>query len=612
MNGPFWHFARRMGRHRTAIVLAVCCAAVSAGGLGGGLVALGPMLEIVLGQSQGLAELVQAWGVAHPEWQLPAGLVSVLPDDARGSLGFLLSGLAVLTVIGASANFLHQYISVTLCASIVARVRLEAFAHAIRQPLATVVHRGPAEYTSRIVRDAGELHAGLSVLLGKLTAQVLKGVAAFFAAIWFDWRLTIFALIVGPVVAVILRKTGKRITRGMRGSLQAQQELLRLATESMVGLRSVKAAGAEREMIHRFADINRRSLAEQLRARLARALASPLIELVAILVAVGLAYLAGVQIIDGKAQFADFALAMGSLAAMGSSFRPVTAFASEISAANAPAGRLLEVLHAPPDTEGETALRLPPTPSSTIRLEGVSVRYPGATTDALHRVSLEIRAGEHVAIVGPNGCGKSTLLAVLAKLLVPTDGRVVVDGVDLAACRTRGWRRLVALVAQEPFIVSGTVEENIRLGTAHASRESVIAAARQAHAMDFILRLPGGLDAVVAELGGSLSGGQRQRIAIARAALAQPSLLLLDEATSQVDAESEREIAAAIRDLGAGRTVVTVAHRFATVLSADRIVVMDGGGVIDAGSHDELLSRCDLYARLARAQFLTTEPITQS
>lgn len=607
MTGPFWHFVRMLLRRRVAVLLAIVCATVSAGSMGSGLMALGPLMEIVLGDARGLSEVAQSFGKQHPMLALPKALVSALPSDPRGSLAFLLVGLALLTLVGAAANFAHQYLSVTLCSGVVARVRLEAFAHAVRQPLTSVVSKGPAEYTSRILRDAGELQSGLSTLLGKMLAQMLKGVAAFAAAVWFDWRLTVFALLVGPVVALILRKTGKRIRRGIRGSLEAQQGLLRVAGESLQGLRSVKAMRAEREMIRRFATLNREAFRQEMRARLARALTSPLIELVAIVVASGLAYIAGVQILEGHAKFDDFLLAMGSLAAMGSSFRPVATFANELSAASAPSTRLLELLRAPPERAHDGSLPPPPPLSREISIERATVRYPGAESDAVSELTLTIRAGEHLAIVGPNGCGKSTLLAALARLVPLTSGRLLVAGVDLAKCSIGGWRRQIALVAQEPFLIAGTVEENIKLSQPTATREQVVTAARKAHAIEFILRLPGGLDSQVAELGSSLSGGQRQRIAIARAALTNPALLLLDEATSQVDAESEAAISEAIRELGAGRTIVTVAHRFATVVSADRIAVMDRGALVDCGTHAELMERCDLYARLARAQFMAAD-----
>ncbi|MDA1008795.1 MAG: ABC transporter transmembrane domain-containing protein, partial [Planctomycetota bacterium] len=372
MTGPFWHFAAMLLRHRVLALTAMVCAVISAAGLGSGLVALGPMLDIVLGEAGSLQAIAAKFSVDHPTLAIPDSLIQMLPADARGSLAAVLSGLGVMTVIGATANFLHQYISISLCSGIVARIRLEAFAHSIRLPLTTVVARGPAEFTSRILRDAGELQSGLSTLTSRMVSQVLKGVASFAAAIWFDWRLTLFALVCGPIIAVILRKAGKQIRRGIRGSLEAQQGLLRVAGESLQGLRSIKSARAESEMIRRFGALNREALSQELRARIARAAASPVIEVIGILVAVGLAYVAGVQILKGQARFEDFLLAMGSLAAMGSSLRPVTGFITELQAANAPASRLLELLDSPLERSGESEKRIAPRFSKELRLDHVT------------------------------------------------------------------------------------------------------------------------------------------------------------------------------------------------------------------------------------------------
>ena len=220
----------------------------------------------------------------------------------------------------------------------------------------------------------------------------------------------------------------------------------------------------------------------------------------------------------------------------------------------------------------------------------------------LDGVDLSIDHGERVAIVGPNGCGKTTLLSMLTRLFEPAAGRVLVDGTDVRTIDVRTLRAQIGVVTQEATLLKGTIEENVRFGLRRATESGVLDALRRAHAMGFVERLPGGLQAMVGEQGMSLSGGQRQRIAIARAVLRDPSILIMDEATSQIDAESEEQINQAIAEFGAGRTVLVIAHRLSTVLACDRIAVMDQGRVIDVGRHDELVGRCDLYRRLAQAQ----------
>jgi ABC-type multidrug transport system fused ATPase/permease subunit len=231
----------------------------------------------------------------------------------------------------------------------------------------------------------------------------------------------------------------------------------------------------------------------------------------------------------------------------------------------------------------------------------------------LSDVNLMIRHGERVAVVGPNGCGKTTLLALIPRLLDPdvetsngggTQGCVLIDGEDIRQVNLRSLRRQVGVVTQETVLFKRSVRGNITYGASGVSEEQMIAAAKQARAHEFISRLPHGYDTEVAEQGTSLSGGQRQRIAIARAILRDPAILILDEATSMIDAESEAQINAAINEFSRGRTTLIVAHRLSTVLSADRIVVMDQGKIVDSGGHAELLSRCEIYRQLARHQLL--------
>jgi ABC-type bacteriocin/lantibiotic exporter with double-glycine peptidase domain len=282
----------------------------------------------------------------------------------------------------------------------------------------------------------------------------------------------------------------------------------------------------------------------------------------------------------------------------------LTALVHDIQASSAPAERLVEVLGLPPESAGDRRLPRLPRHRTSIRLEGVSYRYPGAAARALDGVDLEIAHGERVAIVGPNGCGKTTLLGLLPRLLVPTEGRVLIDETDLADANLRSIRRQIGVVTQEPVMLRGSIRENIVYGLTGVGEDRIREAARLARADAFIERLPDGLETEVSEQGASLSGGQRQRLAIARAILRDPTILLLDEATSQVDSESEELINQALTDFTAGRTSIAVAHRLSTVLAADRIVVMESGRILDDGRHEELLERCESYARLVRTQMV--------
>jgi subfamily B ATP-binding cassette protein MsbA len=380
-----------------------------------------------------------------------------------------------------------------------------------------------------------------------------------------------------------------------------------VATESLQGLRAVKSSTAEAEALARFEVQNKEAVRHELKVRTARAASSPLIETIASVVLLGLAVFAAREIMQGDLPLDRFALSLGSLALAGANLRPLTSLINEIQAATAPAQRLCDILDEPQERD-DRAKPAAVRHARSIEFDHVSYTYPGAEHPALRDVTLNILHGEKIAIVGPNGCGKTTLLSTLPRLLVPDSGRVLIDGQDVSQFDLRSLRRQIGVVTQEAVLFRGSVAENIAFGLGGSTPlEQVIEAARRAHADEFIRRIPGGYDANVAEQGTSLSGGQKQRLAIARAIMRDPSILILDEATSQIDAESEAHINAALAEFCHGRTALVIAHRLSTVLHADRIVVMDAGRVIDVGTHDQLLDRCDLYRRLSKTQLVAAE-----
>jgi ABC-type multidrug transport system fused ATPase/permease subunit len=607
----FWWFARGLLRPRHEAIIALIGAFISAGGLGAGLLSLGPLLQLILRDGTSLQEIVRGFIAKNPWAAVPEGIVAALPTTPYGGVVCVLAGLCAMTVFGAAANFVHQLVSMGLCARTTARIRLAVFRHVIHLPLSTVTRQGPAEFTSRINNDVTALNGGFEALTSKTISQLTKGVAAFGAAIWFDWRLVFVSCTVGPILAIVLRKTGKSIRRGTLGALQAQESLLRTTQESMQGLRTMKGSTAERESIQRFASFNHEVLRQNLRVRRSRALSGPLIEMLAIFVVAGLALVAAKSILGGELSFENFLLSLGALAVGAGSLKPLTGFINEFQATAAPAARLRSILRTPREDRAEAGKPALPRHGRSIKFEGVEFTYPDAPHRALAGVSFAVLHGERVAVVGSNGCGKTTLLSMLPRLLVPDGGRILVDDIDIQTVSLKSLRRQIGLVTQESVLIHGTILENIRLGRRGASREEVEQAARRARAWDFIQRIPGGLDGRVSEQGASLSGGQRQRLAIARAILRDPAILLMDEATSQVDAESEEQINRAIAEFGVGRTVLVVAHRLSTVLAADRIVVMDFGKVVDIGTHAELLKRCEVYRRIAATQMHGSEPVAR-
>ncbi len=608
-NEAFWSFAKRMTRRRKLFVGTIVFSVLSAGGLAAGLVSIGPVLELILGVGADLQTIARNWLAEHP-WTSgiisdPVAATAWIPTDRFAGVALLMGALCCLAILGGIANYLHQSCALTLSAVTVAEIRLRTFQHAIHLPLSPVLRRGPAEIVSRISRDTAELERGFSALMSKVLAQLTKGIAAFIAAVYFDWRLTLAAIVVAPILAVILRKIGKRIRRSTRMALEQQEDILRTSHEAIAGLRGIKTATAEATAFRRFSRASRALLDAELSARFARAFSVPVVEVIAIFVIVGLALIAANEILAGRMTFERFILALGALGVAGGSLRPLTGLLNDIQSSAAPAQRLQEIFATP--VEGRRELDLPALPrhARSIQFDAIRFRYEGAERDALRDIQLTIAHGEFIALVGPNGCGKTTLASLLCRLFDPVDGSVLLDRTDVRAGNMQSLRRQIGVVAQESTFIRGTIRENVMLGADDIDERGLDRALGLAHAKEFVSKLSKGLDSMIGEGGTGLSGGQKQRLAIARALLRDPAILVLDEATSQIDAESEAQIAQAIEEFCVGRTVIAIAHRLSTVRRADRIVVMDDGRIVDIGTHEALLTRCPLYERLARTQLLS-------
>lgn len=605
----FWRFCKHLLREKSVLFWAMVFAFCSAGGLAAGLLGVGPMLKIILNpvDRKSLVDLAAEFNAEGHALAVPQWVIARLPTDPFEGVALLITGIALLAILGGIANFLHQYLSQTVTTRAVAQIRQEAFERVIHMPLGRVVSRGPSELIARIIRDSAELQRGMIALVSKAVTSVLKGAAAGMVAIIVDWKLTLVTIPTALILAIILRKLGKRIRRGTRGSLKAQEGLLRVSTEALQGLRAVKANTAEAEAIARFNEINNDVIKHELKARTARALSAPVVETIGTFVVLILGIVAVKGIIAGQIPLDQFTVTLGSLAMAGASLRPLTTLVNEMHAAAAPADRLADLMNEPEELVDGAGLIEAPRHGRSIEFDAVSFSYPGAEQAALREVTLNILHGERVAIVGPNGCGKTTLLSLVPRLLVQDSGAVRIDSQDTARFTLGSLRRQIGVVTQDTVLFRGSIAYNISYGLGEVAREKIVDAARRAHAEEFIKQIPGGYDADVLEQGASLSGGQRQRLAIARAILRDPSILILDEATSQIDAESEHHINMAITEFCKGRTALVIAHRLSTVLNADRIVVMDAGRIVDQGRHEQLLERCELYRRLTRTQLVAAE-----
>jgi ABC-type multidrug transport system fused ATPase/permease subunit len=622
----FFAFAKRMTRYPAALFGALVLAFFSALGVGTAMLAMVPVLQnVVLAASnrddpkirdlpilarqfnQRIAERLPSVTAAIPET-----VIEALPRGAYAAALWIFVGLGVLTVLGAAASFLHAYLSQTLVNRVVTEVRRESFRRVLKRPLRDVISagNGATDLVSRVVNDTGSLGGAMNSLLGKGLAEATKAVAAVIVAVILDWRLAFVAFIAGGIIAAVIRLLSRRIRKASKQALKSHSDLLRVSTEALQGLRVVKVHTAERIEEGRFHRANKQMLKELNRVRTARALASPLTEAIAILALGTLALIAIKAMIDNALDPANFLVALAGLGLAGGALKPLTGIIADLQIGAAAADRLTELQASTPEPgHGHRLARLA-RHARSIEFRGVTLKYAGQPKPAVEDISLNIAHGETVAFVGPNGCGKTSLLSLVPRLYDPDAGMLLIDGNNVRDFSVRSLRRQIGVVTQETVMFSGTIRQNISYGATEASEAEILDAARKSRALEFIERLPLGLDTPVAEQGLSLSGGQRQRLAIARAILRNPAILILDEATSMIDAESEHLIGEAISDFTKGRTCLIVAHRLSTVVQADRIVVMDQGKVVDIGRHGELLTRCSVYQRLVRTQLVGSELAT--
>ncbi len=529
-----------------------------------------------------------------------------VPEDPFTGFALTLGIILVAALLGASLRYVHRFFAEVAVHRAVARVRLDAFQHVIHVPWELQKRRGAYDMLSRVAGDCNRIAGGMRLLLGKSLRSVLIGTATLLLALLIDWQLTLLFLVGLPLLAVLIRKLGKRIRRTTRRALEQNAEMINLLEETLGSSHVVKAHQAERQQRRLFNRVVQRLVGHQIRLARVRAITPPATELIGMVGIMSIALFAGWYVFQQQAGATSLLKVMSVLAVSASTFRPLANLNNRLHGAFAAADRVSQLLELPTEQGGD---RLPTLPRHTrsVRFERVTYHYPGQERPAVDDVDLAVDHGATVAIVGPNGSGKSTLVALLPRLIDPTAGCVRMDGTDLRTVSLRSLRSQIGVVSQDAPLFRGTIAQNIAFGQAGVDRDTIVGAATAAFAHDLIEALPHGYDTPLAEGGSGLSGGQRQRLALARAVLRDPPVLILDEATSQVDATSEARIHEALARFREERTTFIIAHRLSTVVDADRIVLLDGGRVAADGTHDHLLRTSPLYQSLSQHQLLSTD-----
>ncbi len=526
-------------------------------------------------------------------------LGDLLPDSLDDVWAMIAVAILGVFLIKGVCDFFGNYLINYAGLAGVRDLRNHVYQVVLNQSPAFFQTRHTGKLISSLVNDIERIQVALSHILADLLRQGFIVIALLWVLIQTDWRLALVSLTVLPAVLIPTSRIGRRIRSTTRRAQDDLGDLTQILHETIEGNRVVKAFGMEAYEEGRFRSAANRLFRSSLRYVRQQAVASPLIEVFGALTIVGLlSYVRQQQMTPG--QFTTFVVALLML------YQPVkrlNGIYNIFQQAIGSSQRVFEYLAHPHDVaESSSAANVPPF-SHDIVFEKVSFHYPEHENEpTLRDIDLTVSAGEVVAIVGPSGSGKSTLLNLLPRFFDPTAGRILIDGADLKSLKLSSLRAQIAVVTQETFLFDETVFNNIAYGQPNTPREKVVRAAQAAIASDFIEAMPDGYETNLGERGYRLSGGQRQRISIARALLKDAPILLLDEATSHLDTESEMLVQQALGNLMKGRTVVVVAHRLSTIRSADKIVVIEDGKIVDIGKHDRLLTSSPVYQRLFELQ----------
>jgi ABC-type multidrug transport system fused ATPase/permease subunit len=541
-----------------------------------------------------------------------------LPADGFSTL-VLLMGLVLLCIMIKGLFMFGQEVLVADINQLTLfDIRNLFFRRTLALDLAAFSDKGSAELMARFTNDMDSLSQGLSTLLSKVVREPLRIVACLGGAFWFNWRLTCLTLVLVPVSAATTYRVGKIMKRAVRKSLESMSNIYKILQETFQGIKVVKAYTMERHERRRFFLETKSLYRKSVRVAMIDASSDPVLEVLSLLT-VSIALLSGSYLVLRHSLFLDlglFRLQLASrpmqiedlltlyamLAGVSDPIRKLSNVHSKIQRAAAAADRICGLMDREPEVAEKPAAPRLKRHGRSIEFHQVWFSYNGRDP-VLRGIDLDIRHGETIALVGPNGCGKSTLLNLLPRFWDVQSGAIRIDGHDLRDVQLRSLRSQIGFVTQETVLFEATVAENIAYGARHATRDQIEAAAKRAHAHQFVMGLPQGYETLIGERGSNLSGGQRQRVALARAMLRDPAILILDEATSAVDIQDEALIRRAIEEFSRSRTTFLITHNLGTLQFADRIVLMNAGRVESVGTDAELRRSSPLYRRLHEIHF---------
>jgi subfamily B ATP-binding cassette protein MsbA len=536
----------------------------------------------------------------------PAEILGVASDTPVGITGVAVACafIPALIFIRGFLAYLSSYMQTWVTSRVVYQIRNDAFRSILRQSPGYFNNARTGELMQTVISQTGVVQRNAMMLIQTLAQRPVAIIAVLATLFARDWVFTLMSLVVFPACLYPIIRLGKRVRKVGAKEEYDSRALMSSMQESFAGIRLVKAYGREEHEEQRFDSSNASMTQNMVRWAKALELIGPIVETVASFgIAAGLVY-AWQRGVEAQ----EFFLLVMALTQIYPPLKELSKVQLFLQKTTVAAGMVFELLNRTPDILDAPDSKVIGRTSGAVSFRDITFFYRDKDNvkkdvAAVRDISLQLDPGKFYALVGPSGAGKSTLFSLMLRFYDPDAGAVLLDGRDIRACTQNSLRANIGIVSQDTFLFHDTIRENIRYGRLDASEAEIIAAAKKAHAHEFIEQISNGYDAIVGEGGCNLSGGQKQRISIARAILRDAPVLLLDEATSALDTESEKIIQDAIHTLSAGKTVVAIAHRLSTILEADQIIVMEQGRILDRGTHAELLNRNTLYQKLYHLQF---------
>ena len=541
-----------------------------------------------------------------------------MPDDAFRTLLLLIASVMAIIAVKGVFQFLQDVLVADITQLSLFDIRNLFFRRTMALDLSAFSDQGSAELMARFTNDMDSVAQGFNTVFSKVIREPLRIVFFLGGALWFNWRLTLLALVLVPVSAYCTMRAGKIMKRAMRRSLESMSNIFKILQETFQGIKVVKASTMERYERRRFFQETKSLYKKSIKVAKIDAMSDPVLEFLSMTTIV-IALLSGsylvlrrslsinlglfhLQLAARPMQMEDVFMLYTFLAGMADPIRKLANVHSKVQRAAAASDRICALMDRTPQVRDKVGACPLTRHQMRIDFEDVGFAYDGREP-VVRGLELTVRHGETIAIVGPNGCGKSTLMNLLPRFWDVNSGSIRIDGHDVRDVHLKSLRGQIAYVTQETVLFEGSISENIAYGTRHATRDQIEAMAKRAYAHTFIMALPNGYDTMIGERGMSLSGGQRQRLALARAMLRNPSILILDEATSAVDIQDEALIRKAIEEFSRGRTTFMITHSLGSLQFADRIVLMNAGRVEAVGTDAELRKTSTLYRRLHEIHF---------